>query len=121
VKAIRDAAWAAMRAAQEAEEPAACEVARAAMAACSAAFLHPLARATQVKHILGAAAYAARAAELTAGKAQGVAAEYLERAARRATPKVVEVLCRYPVAPSGGGRVGELVRSLDRTLRGAIS
>jgi hypothetical protein len=39
-------------------------------------------------------------------------------ARRRATPVVVEVLRRYPAAPPGGGRVGELLRDLDEALRG---
>ena len=117
VKTLRDAAWAALRAAKQAESEVASHAARAAMCAPSAAFLHPLARATQVKHILGAAAHAARAAELAAGDGSAVAADHLARAARRATPEVVAVLRRYPLAPSGGGRVGELMRSLDRTLR----
>lgn len=34
-----------------------------------------------------------------------------------ATPALVDVLCRYPSAPGGGGRVGELVRRLDAALR----
>jgi hypothetical protein len=117
VKGLRDAAWAALKAAQESKDGAASQAARAAMAASGAAFLHPLARATQVKHILGAAAHAARAAELAAGDVPGVGVEYVERAARRATPKVIEVLRRYPMAPAGGGRAGELIRALDRTLR----
>ncbi len=34
-----------------------------------------------------------------------------------ANPVVVDVLRRYPVAPRGGGRVGELIRPLDPSLR----
>jgi hypothetical protein len=52
-KLIRDSAWAAQGAAQaafEAGHEAASAAARAALAAAGAAFLHPLARATQVKH-----------------------------------------------------------------------
>src|SRR3954454_2000793 len=67
-KALRDSAWAAHRAAQEtrdAGQPAASDAARAAGHAVGAAFLHPLAKATQVKHILGSAAHAARALELS--------------------------------------------------------
>jgi hypothetical protein len=30
---------------------------------------------------------------------------------------VVDVLIRYPAAPHGGGRVGELMRQLDASLR----
>ncbi|WAL99633.1 putative immunity protein [Streptomyces sp. Je 1-369] len=116
-KRLRDTAWAALKAAKEADTPAAQEVARAAMAAAGAAYLHPLAKATQVKHILGAAAHAARAAELVAGDDRTVGAEGVVRAARRATPAVVDVLGRYPAAPGGGGRVGELTRALDAHLR----
>jgi hypothetical protein len=118
VKALRDAAWAALRAARESEDTAAGEAARAAMCAPAAAYLHPLARPTQVRHILGAAAHAARAAELAAGDAPDVGADHVEYACRRATPRIVKMLRRYPSAPSGGGRVGELLRTLDLALRG---
>jgi hypothetical protein len=117
-KALRDAAWAALKAAGEADGAAAGEAARAAMAASGAAYLHPLAKATQVKHILGSAAHAARAAELLTGDEDGtVGEEHVRRAARRATPVVVDVLRRYPAAPPGGGRTGELLRLLDAALR----
>jgi hypothetical protein len=52
-KALRDTAWAALKAAREADTAAASDAARAAMSAASAAYLHPLADAHQVKHILG--------------------------------------------------------------------
>ena len=116
-KILRDTAWAALRAAAAADTAAAGDAARAAMSAASAAYLHPLADAHQVKHILGAAAHAARAAELVAGGDRAVAAEHIERARRRATPAVVDVLSRYPAAPPRGGRVGELLRDLDEALR----
>lgn len=119
VKALRDAAWSALKAAQESEDAAASQAARAAMSAASAPWLHPLARATQVRHILGAAAHGARAVELVAGAADA-GADHADRAVRRATPKLIGILCRYPPAPAGGGRVGELLRALDRALRGAI-
>ena len=117
-KALRDTAWAALRAAREAQTAAAGDAARAAMSAASAAYLHPLADAHQVKHILGAAAHAARAVELVAGDDRKVSAAHIELARRRATPIVVDVLSRYPAAPPGGGRVGELLRDLDAALRG---
>ena len=117
-KTLRDTAWASQRAAEEAGTPAAGHAARAAMAAASAAYLHPLADAHQVKHVLGAAAHAARAAELLAGDDRDVGADRIEQARRRATPALVDVLRRYPAAPSGGGRVGELLRDLDHALRG---
>lgn len=118
--AIRDAAWAAQRAAHDARDAgqvAASEAARAALAAAGAAFLHPLAKATQVKHILGSAAHAARAFELAAGDDPAVGADHLARARALAAPVVVDVLRRYPAAPGGGGRVGELIRQLDALLR----
>jgi hypothetical protein len=118
-KVLRDTAWAAQRAARDAGTPAAGHAARAAMCAASAAYLHPLADAHQVKHVLGAAAHAARAVELAAGDERSVGAAHLARARRHATPAVVDVLSRYPAAPPGGGRVGELLRELDEALRGS--
>ncbi|WP_033289596.1 putative immunity protein [Amycolatopsis jejuensis] len=109
-KAIRDSAWAAQRAYQEARDAgqtAAGEAARAAVAAAGAAYLHPIAKATQVLHILGSAAHTAYAFEL-------------DGATRRpppADPIVRQVLARYPNAPGGRGRFGELVRELDASLR----
>jgi hypothetical protein len=116
-KTLRDTAWAALKAAGDVNTAAAGDAARAAMSAASAAYLHPLADAHLVKHILGAAAHAARAAELVGGDDRAVGADHLERARRRATPVVVDVLSRYPAAPPGGGRVGELLRDLDAALR----
>jgi hypothetical protein len=119
-KALRDSAWAAQRAAQEARDAgraASSDAARAALGAAGAAFLHPLAKGTQVKHILGSAAHAARAFELSAGDDPAVGAEHIAQARSLASPIVVEVLRRYPLAPLGGGRVGELIRQLDASLR----
>lgn len=117
--ALRSSAWAAFRAAQVAATDAAAEAAHAASAAAGAAFLHPLAHADQVKHILGSAARSARAAELEAGDDRGVGDAVIESALAEAPAIVVEVLRRYPAAPDGGGRVGELMRRLDSALRGA--
>ncbi|MEV4200720.1 putative immunity protein [Micromonospora globbae] len=111
------AAHRAARAAQELRRDAAADAARAAGHAAAAAYLHPLAQATQVRHILGSAAHAARAAELDAGDDRAVGAEHVERARRLAGPVVVGVLARYPGAPPGGGRAGELLRELDAAVR----
>ncbi|MEN3584940.1 putative immunity protein [Streptomyces sp. ZYX-F-203] len=116
-KALRDTASGAMRAAKEAEGPGGRDAAWAAVSAAGAAYLHPLPKATQVKHILGAGAHAARAVELAEGGDPRVGATHLEGVLRLATPGVVDVLRRYPEAPGGGGRVGELIRSLDTALR----
>jgi hypothetical protein len=116
-KLQRTSALAAHKAAQEATSEAAREAARAAGHAAAAAYLHPLAKATQVKHILGAAAHAARAAELVAGGDHRVGAQRIEQARQRATPELVAVLKRYPAAPSGGNRVAQLMSALDTALR----
>jgi len=114
--ALRTAAFEALRAASSGS-PAAAESARAAGHAAGAAFLHPLAQATQVKHIVGSAAYAARAAELAADDDRAVGEGAVVWARENAPGTVVAVLRRYPEAPDGGGRVGELVRMLDALLR----
>ncbi|CAL9570485.1 hypothetical protein SUDANB58_04826 [Streptomyces sp. enrichment culture] len=116
-KALRDTAPAALKAAGSADTAAAREAAWAAASAAGAAYLHPPAKATQVKHILGAAAHAAGAAELVAGDDRALGAEHLRRAVRHATAVGVEVPTRFPAAPGGGGRVGGLMRVLDADLR----
>jgi hypothetical protein len=63
------------------------------------------------------AAHAARAFELDAGDDHNVGADYIEKAIDLASPIVVSVLTRYPNAPGGRGRVGELWRELDASLR----
>ena len=116
-KSLRDTAWAAQRGAHDAGSDAAASAARSAMAAAGSAYLHPLADAAQVKHVLLAAAYAARASELAAGDDSETGSRHVAQASRGATPAVRAVLSRYPAAPPGGGRVGQLVRDLDALLR----
>lgn len=119
-KALRVTALDAHRAARAAQEMgcvAAADAAHAAGHAGAAAYLHPLAKATQVRHILGSAAHAARAFELDAGDDRNVGGGYIEKVTGLADPIVVSVLLRYPNAPSGGGRAGELLRRLDTSLR----
>ncbi|MUM15909.1 exonuclease SbcC [Mycobacterium sp. CBMA271] len=117
-KPIRDAAWDAHRAAQEArdaQQPAVYHAARAAGHTAGAAFLHPLAKATQVHHILGSAAETARALEIDGSTAAGAA--FIDTAINDVPRVVVDVLRRYPVAPPGGGPVGDITRTLDAALR----
>jgi hypothetical protein len=116
-KLQRTSAFAAHAAARETTTEAARDAARAAGHAAAAAYLHPLAKSTQVRHILGAAAHAARATELAAGGDRSVGAAHIEHARQRATPALVAVLRRYPVAPSSGNRVTELMSALDTALR----
>ncbi|MCL3862065.1 putative immunity protein [Actinotalea sp. K2] len=106
------------RAAKDATTPAAHAAARAAGDAAASAYLHPLAKPSQVGHILRAAGFAARALELAADDDdQDVAAQVIERARRRASPTLVEVLRRYPPAPEGKNRVDQLWKTLDAALR----
>lgn len=105
------------RAAKDARDGAAVHAARAAGDAAAAAYLHPLAQATQVAHILRAAANATRAVELSSGDDPAVGDALIERARRRATPVLVDVLSRYPLAPGGSGRVPLLMQRLDTSLR----
>lgn len=102
------------RAAKEAPSEAARLAARSAGDAASAAYLHPLADAAQVGHILRAAASVARIAEI--GE-PGAALASLDRAVERASPVLLDVLARYPVVPAGKNRVGELMSVLDSRLR----
>lgn len=110
----RSTATAAHRAAKEAGSSAARHAAMAAGDAAASAYLHPLARATQVGHILRSAAHAAMAVELAGGDPAGAT---IEAAARRAGPVVVAVLRRYPPAPGGGNQVAVLMSRLDAILR----
>ncbi len=114
---LRATAVEANRAANDASTPASGHAARAAGAAAAAAYLHPLAKASQVGHILGAAAQAARAAELVRGDDPVVAEYVITAAAKRASPSVLDVLSRYPRAARGRNRVAVLTARLDSLLR----
>src|SRR5665647_3741487 len=113
----RTAAADADRAARDATTEVARHAASAAGDAAAAAYLHPLAKATQVRHILGSAAHAARAAELARDDDPVVAEYVITAAAKRATPVVLDVLTRYPRAPKGRSRVAVLMERLDSLLR----
>lgn len=67
--------------------------------------------------MLGSATHAVRALELDAGGDPSVGSKNIELATEAAPHAPVSVLRRYPVAPSGGGRTGELLRELDNLLR----
>ncbi|WFE32956.1 putative immunity protein [Micromonospora sp. WMMD975] len=116
-KLQRVASMDAHRAAQAAPSEAARLAARSAGDAAAAAYLHPLARASQVGHILRAAASAARIGELAAGGDPAVGAALLDRSRRRATPALVDVLRRYPPVTGGSSRVARLMGALDDALR----
>ncbi|WP_377321311.1 putative immunity protein [Pimelobacter simplex] len=105
------------RAAADAPTEIARLAAQAAGDAASAAYLHPIAKAHQVAHLLRASANAARIAELAAGDNPAAGLAAVGRARALATPTVVEVLRRYPPAPAGRSRPAVLMAALDAALR----
>lgn len=111
----RTAAFEAHRAAAQAHSEPARLAARAAGDAAAAAYLHPIRAAHQVGHVLRADACAARIAELGGANA----ADVLQRARRRASPLLLEVLRRYPayVAPARANPVSLFTAELDALLR----
>lgn len=108
----RSTAFAAHRAAKAATDQAAQHAGRAAGDAAASAYLHPLAQSSQVGHIIGAAAN-----ELDSGGDTSIGAQRLAEFQRYATPHLRNVLARYPEVPHGSGRLSELMRDLDTSLR----
>jgi hypothetical protein len=95
---------------------AAAAAARSAVGAAGSAYLHPFAAATQVKHIVASAQYAAYAQELATG--DPAAADAVIRWAIERVPDAVrEVVARYPNGTPGRGRLGALHRQLEAELR----
>lgn len=105
------------RAAKNSPHESARLAAQAAGDAASAAYLHPIAKAHQVGHILRAAANAARIAEIQAGDNPAAADDAIERAYERAPRALTDVLRRYPPAPTGTNRPAQLMSVLDACMR----
>lgn len=111
----RSTALAAHRAAKEAE-PSAAQVAMAAGDAAASAYLHPLADAAQVGHILRGPAYSVLAL-------QHRAVDPLTRPAaidiilRFGTPQVIDVLRRYPRLTRRHREIASVMSELDARLR----
>lgn len=115
-RAQRMTALAAHRAAKDVRPPAT-HVAMASGDAAASAYLHPLADAEQVGHILRGPAYCVlalqyRAAEpLTRSDAVAVVLQ-------RVSPRVVQVLLRYPPISGRRREVAQVMSELDLRLRG---
>jgi hypothetical protein len=107
----------AARAAYDSGCDAAGEAARSAGHAAASAYLHPLYKSTQVLHILGSAAHAAYALERNGDDTDVTDPSRLTMFVMMASPAVADVLMRYPPAPGGGGRAGEVLRELDAAIR----
>jgi len=110
----RKAAFASHRAAKDVSPETAQLAALACGDAAAAAYLHPIAKASQVGHILRAAACVARVVELTEGTGADDTVRVL---AYRAIPPLPEILSRYPAASPGSSRVSQLMSALDSAIR----
>jgi len=114
--ALRMAGLAAYKASRGvADNVAASEAALAATQAVGAAYLHPIPSSLQVKHILGSAAHAMSVIEMSTG--QEKAEDFYNWALKNSPATVGKVLARFPSAPTGGGRTGEIIRRFDDALR----
>ncbi len=89
--------------------------ATAAGDAAAAAYLHPLAKANQVGHILRAAACEVRIAELE--ETPGAPESVLATCVARASGSVRSVLSRYPSPTPGRSPLSRVVAELDERLR----
>jgi hypothetical protein len=114
---LRSLAVAANAAAREVGDPAAAAAARAAGLAAASAYTHPLADVRQTTHIVGPAAYAARALELGHGDDPGVGDAEVRRAIRRAPAEAREVLRQMPARQAGTTRWAALLHELDAGIR----
>lgn len=114
---LRTLALAAMAAARETNNPAAAAAARAAGLAASSAYTHPLADIHQTKHIVGPAAYAALALELSAGGDQTIGDHEVAWAIDHVTPQVREILGHMPARGMGRTRLDNLMYQVDAGLR----
>lgn len=114
---LRTLALSAYAAARETDDPAAAAAARAAGLAASSAYTHPLADVQQTKHIVGPAAYAALALELSqrGDSARGDAA--VAWAIAHVPPDVRAILQHMPAREAGASRLDNLLYQLDAGIR----
>lgn len=113
---LRKSAMAAFRARSELIDPAASAAAEAACHAAASAFLHPIAKAHQVLHILGAAACSSWALA-EAGESSLDAA--LSQAFAWAPPELRQLRQRYPALEAPKTRLRESYQKLDELFRAA--
>ena len=118
---LRILALAAHAAAREAGEPAAAAAARAAGGAAASAYTHPLADIHQTKHIVGPAAYAARALELDRSGDERIGAGEIRWAIEHVPAAARKVLLQMPARPTGSSRLDHLLFELDAGIRSRVS
>lgn len=115
--ALRKAAWAAQAAARETSAPAATAAARAAAAAAGAAYLHPIATAHQLNHILAPAGYAAHALALRSEDPARIGEMEIDSAIAGAPSAVRRLIAQLPPRASSRTALGRLFHRLDTGLR----
>ncbi len=116
---LRTLALAAFAAARESSDPAASAAANAACLAASSAYTHPLADIQQTKHILGPAAYAALALELSHPEDTNIGDREISWAIERVPREAREILLHMPARdPGKGKRLDRLMYDLDVGIRG---
>jgi hypothetical protein len=103
---------------RDAGNPAAAAAARAAGLAASCAYTHPLADVQQTKHIVGPAAYAALALELSQGGDHFIGDNEVIWAIEHVTPEVREVLLQMPAREMGRTRLENIMYKIDVKIRG---
>lgn len=114
--ALRKVALAAFAAARQVGDPVGHAAARAAGAAASSAYLHPIATPHQINHIVAPGGYAARARELAEDDPAAADREIM-RAIARASPVLRALVRRYPARRAGRSRLEQLFGQLDAGLR----
>jgi Imm-5 like putative immunity protein len=117
---LRSLALAAFSAARDAENPAAAAAARAAGLAASSAYTHPLADVQQTKHILGPAAYAALALELSHAGDPNIGNGEVRWAIEHVPFEVREILLQMPARKEGTSRLDRILYELDAGIRGRV-
>jgi hypothetical protein len=115
---LRSLALSAFSAAREVDDPAAAAAARAAGLAVSSAYTHPLADVQQTKHIVGPAAYAAVAIELSQGGEHSIGDHEVIWAIEHVPPDVREILLQMPAREIGRTRLENIMYQLDVSIRG---
>lgn len=114
---LRVLALDAYRASLETKDPGASAAARAASLAAASAYTHPLVDVQQTTHILGPAAYAALAIEISKNDAPRCGDEELRRAIEEVPSEVCAILSHMPGRAEGNTRLDRMLYTLDRGLR----
>ncbi len=114
---LRSLALSAFSAARETDDPAAVAAARAAGLAASSAYTHPLVDVQQTKHIVGPAAYAALALELSRDGDHSIGDREVIWAIEQVTPKVRAILLQMPAREPGRTRLENIMYKLDVGIR----